>query len=55
MIFNPKTWQALSSVLLVVFIAALLIGPGIPQWGWLALLGSGVAFTVELVLRRRSG
>ena len=53
MIADPKAWRGLSSLLLVVVIAALLIGPGMPQWGWIALIGSGVAFAVELVLLRR--
>jgi drug/metabolite transporter (DMT)-like permease len=50
---DPKTWRGLSSLLLVVFIAALLIGPGISQVALLALLGSGVAFAIELALGRR--
>lgn len=53
MIADPKAWRGLSSLMLVVVIAALLIGPGMPQWGWIALIGSGVAFAVELVLLRR--
>ena len=53
MIADPKAWRGLSSLLLVVVIAALLIGPGMPQWGWIALIGSGVAFAVERVLLRR--
>jgi len=52
-IADPKAWRGLSSLMLVVVIAALLIGPGMPQWGWIALIGSGVAFAVELVLLRR--
>ncbi len=55
MIADPKAWRALSSALLVVFIAALLVGPGIPRWGWIAALGSGVAFAVELALMRYGG
>ena len=54
MIADPKAWRGLSSLMLVVVIAALLIGPGMPQWGWIALIGSGVAFAVELVLLRRA-
>ena len=53
MIADPKAWRGLSSLMLVVFIAALLVGPGIAQWGWFALIASGVAFAVELVLVRR--
>jgi len=53
---DPKTWRGLSSLLLVVFIVALIIGGSdIPQWGWLALLASGLTFAVELLLMRRSG
>ena len=55
MIADPKLWRGLSSVLLVVLIAALLVGPGVPQWGWIAALGSGVAFAVELALARFRG
>jgi drug/metabolite transporter (DMT)-like permease len=56
MIADPKLWRGLSSALIVVLIAALLVGPGLPQWGWIAGLGSGVAFAIELTLnasRRR--
>ena len=53
MIADPKAWRGLSSLMLVVVIAALLIGPGMPRWGWIALIASGVAFAVELVLLRR--
>lgn len=52
MIADPKSWRALSSMLLVVFIAALIVGPSIPRWGWIALIGSGVAFAIELALMR---
>jgi len=55
MISDPKAWRGLSSLLIAVFIAALIVGgSGIPQWGWFALIGSGVAFAIELVLDRRS-
>ncbi len=55
MLTDPKTWRGLSSLLLVIFIVALIVGGSdIPQWGWLALLGSGVTFAVELVLMRRA-
>ena len=53
MIADPKAWRGLSSLMLVVVIVALLIGPGMPQWGWIALIVSGVAFAVELLLLRR--
>ena len=52
MIADPKLWRGISSALLVVFIAALLVGPGIPRWGVIAALGSGVAFAIELALMR---
>jgi hypothetical protein len=55
-IADPKAWRGLSSVLLVVCIAAMIVGPGIPRWGWIAAIGSGAAFAIELALtghRRR--
>ena len=57
MIADPKAWRGLSSLLLVVFIVAMILGPGIPQWGWIAAIGSGVAFAIELALiaRQRGG
>ena len=54
-IADPKAWRGLSSLLLVVFIAALIVGPTVPRWGWIALLGSGVAFAIELGLGRWGG
>ncbi len=53
MLSDPKAWRAVSTVLLVVFVVGLFVGT--PQWAWLALLGSGVTFGVELLLvaRRR--
>jgi hypothetical protein len=51
-IADPKAWRGLSSALLVVFIAALIVGPSVPAWGWIALIGSGVAFAIELALMR---
>ncbi len=48
-----KAWRGLSTLMLVVVVAALLVGPGMPPWGWIALIASGVAFAVELVLIRR--
>lgn len=58
----PAFWRALSTALLVVFaISFLAAGFSVPGWGWIALLLSGVAFGVELVLiatrrsRARSG
>jgi len=51
-IADPKLWRGLSSALIVVCIVALLVGPGIPRWGLIAALGSGVAFAIELALIR---
>jgi hypothetical protein len=52
-IADPKLWRGLSSLLLVVLIAAMIVGPGIPRWGWIAAIGSGAAFAIELVLMAR--
>ena len=55
MLANPKAWNALSTLLLVVGVLGLLLGDdGIERWAWIALLASGVAFGIELVLLRRS-
>jgi len=54
MIRDPKAWRALSTVLLVVGIAGLLLGgDDLQQLGWIALIASGVTFGVELLLLRR--
>ncbi len=53
MIRDPKAWRALSTVLLVVGIAGLLLGGDLQQLGWFALIASGVTFGVELLLLRR--
>ena len=55
MIADPRLWRGISSALLCVLIAALLVGPGLPRWGWIAALGSGVAFAIELALARFRG
>ncbi len=55
MIADPKLWRGLSSALIVVFIVALLVGPGIPRWGAIAALASGIAFAIELALTRSRG
>ena len=48
---NPSTWRALSSALLVVFAVSFLVaGFEVPRWGWIALLLSGVAFAIEMLL-----
>ena len=52
MLTNPHSWRLLSTALLVVFIVGLVLG-GPPGWAWAALIASGVAFGVELVLIRR--
>jgi uncharacterized protein YqfA (UPF0365 family) len=53
-IADPKLWRGVSSALIVVFIAALLVGPDIPRWGWIAALASGVAFAIEVALGARA-
>ena len=52
MLTNPHSWRLLSTALLVVFIVGLVLG-GPPGWAWAALIASGIAFAVELVLVRR--
>ncbi len=57
-ISRPATWRAISTALLVVFVVALALEgfDGMPGWGWIALIGSGVTFGIEvlLMLGRRS-
>lgn len=46
-------WRAVSTVLLVIFAASFVISRfSVPQWGWYALILSGVTFAVELALLR---
>ena len=46
-------WRAISTVALVVFAVSFLVGRfSIPQWGWYALILSGVTFAIELILLR---
>ncbi len=46
-------WRALSTALLVLFAVSFLVGRfSVPQWGWYALILSGVTFAIELVLLR---
>lgn len=47
---TAKFWRAISSVLLVVFLLAWALEgfDSVPGWGWIALIGSGVAFAIEL-------
>ena len=46
-------WRAISTALLVAFALSFLVGRfSIPQWGWYALILSGVTFAIELVLLR---
>lgn len=52
---TAKFWRAISSVLLVVFLLAWALEgfDSVPGWGWIALIGSGVAFAVELAFVAR--
>lgn len=56
---TARFWRALSTVLFVVFLVSLAVEgfSEVPGWGWLALIGSGATFAVELALvaRDRSG
>ena len=46
-------WRAVSTALLVAFAVSFVVGRfSIPQWGWYALILSGVTFAIELVLLR---
>ncbi|MBA2261393.1 MAG: hypothetical protein H0W03_01845 [Solirubrobacterales bacterium] len=53
MLANPRTWQVLSTVALVVFIVALVATSPVAGWGWWALVLSGVLFAVEWFVRLR--
>lgn len=53
MLSRPKLWRAVSTVLAVVFLVAVIVDGPIPGWGWAALIASGVAFAVELALMYR--
>ena len=51
MLLNPSTWRALSGALLIVFAISFVVsGFEVPRWGWIALLLSGVAFAIEMLL-----
>jgi len=56
---SPRFWRAISSALLVVFLLAWALEgfDRVPGWGWIALIGSGVTFAIELALvaRERRG
>lgn len=46
-------WRAVSTVLFVAFLISFLIGRfSVPQWGWYALILSGITFAIELALLR---
>ena len=51
-ITRPATWRAISTALFVVFLVAFAIEgfDGVPGWGWIALIGSGATFGVEVLL-----
>lgn len=54
MLNRPRTWRAISTVLAVVFLVAVIVDGPIPGWGWAALVASGAAFGVELALLQRA-
>lgn len=46
-------WRAISTALLVLFAISFLVSRfSVPQWGWYALILSGVTFAIELALLR---
>jgi len=46
-------WRALSTALLILFAVSFLVSRfSVPQWGWYALILSGVTFAIELALLR---
>ena len=46
-------WRAVSTALLVLFAVSFFVGRfSVPQWGWYALILSGVTFAIELLLLR---
>ena len=59
MLGSPATWRAISSATFVLFLVAWALEgfDGVPTWGWIALIVSGITFGVELALMaaRRSG
>ena len=59
MLTSPSTWRAISTATFVLFLLAWALEgcDGVPTWGWIALIVSGVTFGVELALMaaRRSG
>ncbi|MDQ3608039.1 MAG: hypothetical protein M3459_03935 [Actinomycetota bacterium] len=54
MLADHRTWQAVSTIALVVFIVALVATSPIAGWGWWALVLSGVFFAVEWFVRLRA-
>ena len=59
MLSSPATWRAVSTATFVLFLLAWALEgfDGVPAWGWIALIVSGITFAVELalVVARRSG
>ena len=48
---RTKTWRAISTAFLVIFVVAFVVeGFSVPAWGWAALIASGITFGVELAL-----
>jgi hypothetical protein len=60
-IATARFWRAVSTALFVCFLASLAFEgfSGVPGWGWLVLIASGVTFAIELAFvateRRRTG
>ena len=50
---DASFWRAISTVLLVLFALSFVVSRlSVPQWGWYALILSGVTFAIELLVLR---
>ena len=49
---TAKFWRALSTAFFVAFVVSIVVEgfSGVPGWGWIALIASGVTFAIELAL-----
>jgi hypothetical protein len=50
---DPRIWRGLCSVLIVIFMVALVSSEDVPPWGWVAVGAAWITFIVERVLERR--